>query len=106
MISGEVVEFEKTLEDIEVKETSSVEMNVETSEETANVQWYKVSHEVLRYLSTYLELGLMILFLKLKHIFLPFYLGWRTNQEKRRNISVQKSRPKALPYHQESFSSS
>ena len=52
MISGEVVEFEKTLEDIEVKETSSVEMNVETSEETANVQWYKVSQEVLRYLPT------------------------------------------------------
>ena len=52
MISGEVVEFEKTLEDIEVKETSSVEMNVETSEETANVQWYKVSQEVLWYLPT------------------------------------------------------
>ena len=48
MISGEVVEFEKTLEDIEVKETSEVEMNVETSEESANVQWYKVSIQLLR----------------------------------------------------------
>jgi hypothetical protein len=52
-VEGEVVEFEKTLEDIEVKETSSVEMNVETSEETANVQWYKDGEQIKKNDETY-----------------------------------------------------
>ena len=41
-VQGEVVEFVKPLEDIETKEKTKVEMNVETSAEETNVSWFKV----------------------------------------------------------------
>merc|ERR1719266_1029920 len=40
-VQGEVVEFVKPLEDIEIKEKTKVEMNVETSAEETNVSWFK-----------------------------------------------------------------
>ena len=48
---GEQVEFVKPLEDIETKEKTKVEMNVETSEETSDqvVSWFKVSSISMRY---------------------------------------------------------
>ena len=40
-VEGEAVEFTKTLDDIEIKEKSTVEMNVETSNDETKVTWYK-----------------------------------------------------------------
>ena len=51
MFLGEQVEFVKPLEDIETKEKTKVEMNVETSEETSDqvVSWFKVSSMSIRF---------------------------------------------------------
>merc|ERR550532_3477806 len=40
-VQGEAVEFVKPLEDIETKEKTKVEMNVETSADETNVSWFK-----------------------------------------------------------------
>jgi hypothetical protein len=51
-LQGEQVEFLKPLEDIETKEKTKVEMNVETSEETSDqvVSWFKVSSISIRFI--------------------------------------------------------
>ena len=50
----------KTLEDIEIKERNTIEMNVETSTDETNVMWYKVR---------IIFLSFFILFLKDSFIF-------------------------------------
>ena len=45
-VQGQLVEFVTPLEDIETKEKSMVEMNVETSAEETNVMWYKDGEQI------------------------------------------------------------
>ena len=61
---GEQVEFLKPLEDIETKEKTKVEMNVETSEETSDqvVSWFKVCSISIRFVC------LFVCFVIQKHI--------------------------------------
>jgi DNA-directed RNA polymerase-3 subunit RPC5 len=40
-VQGEAIEFVQKLDDIEIKEKKTVEMNVEVSAEETNVKWYK-----------------------------------------------------------------
>ncbi len=40
-VQGEAIEFLQKLDDIEIKEKTSIEMNVEISSEDQNVKWYK-----------------------------------------------------------------
>ena len=45
-VQGQQVEFVTPLEDIETKEKSTVEMNVETSAEETDVKWYKDGEQI------------------------------------------------------------
>lgn len=45
-VQGEAIEFVKPLEDIEIKEQSNLEMDVETSAEDTNVMWYRDGEQI------------------------------------------------------------
>ena len=55
----------KTLEDIEIKEKNTIEMNVETSTDETNVMWYKVKKNSFIFHSV--SKGFIL------------YLGWRAH---------------------------